>query len=144
MQGRRICLYLIAPVFALVTSMAAMAADKVKLPDTAKMLTKAEVVALYGGRKTTWEHPNTDGVTGTAEFDSELKSAKGTFNDGGKKGTWESKLSFKGDWYCYQVRVNGGKKYSKRTCNVIYVDGEKIYEVDPKSKKVLSLNQIVP
>lgn len=121
-----------------------VAADKVKLPDTAKLLTKAEVIALYGGKKTEWDHPNTDGSSGTAEFDATLSTAQGTYTYKKKKGTWVSRLSFKNDLYCYEVKADGAKKFGKRTCNAIYVDGDAIYEVDPKSKKVLSLNKIVP
>jgi hypothetical protein len=121
----------------------AMAADAVKLPDSAKQLSKDEIIALYAGKSTTWDHPNTDKSTGTAIIAADATSMSGTWKNGKDKGEWEGKISFnKKDQYCYVTRGKGDKKYGKETCNLVFADVKTIYEVNPKSKKVLSVNVI--
>jgi hypothetical protein len=120
--------------------MISLAADAVVLPKTAKLLTKAEAIVVYGGNTTTWSHPNSDKVTGTAVFDATVTSASGEFQDGKNKGEWESKITWKGDQYCWQARAKGIGKFGKPVCNLIYQDAKTVYEVDPKSKKVTSVD----
>jgi len=122
------------------TPMTSQAADAVVLPKTAKLLTKAEVIAIYGGKTTEWSHPNSDKATGTAVFDATVSSASGEFQNGKDKGEWESKITWKGDQYCWQARPKGTGKFGKLVCNLIYQDAKTIYEVDPKSKKVVSVD----
>jgi hypothetical protein len=124
------------------TSDTTLAVEAVKVPATAKLLTKAEIVATYGGTTSNWEHPNTDGSHGTAIVNADATKGHGTYADDKSNGTWESKITFKGDQYCWSVRVNGKGKFQKPVCNLIYLDGKVAYEVDPKSKKILSVNTI--
>lgn len=116
------------------------AADKVKIPEAAKLLNKDEIIAFYGGKMFSWAHPNTDKGKGTTTFDPAKSTIGGTYDIGGNKGEWEGKITWKGDQYCFQTRGKGQKKYSKVECNLIYLDGTTAYEVDPKSKKVKSVN----
>lgn len=116
----------------------AKAKDALMLSPNAKLLDKAGVMATYDGKQFAWSHPNTDRVTGTANFDLKNGLASGTWTDGKKSGEWESKVTFKGDQYCYEARGKGQKKYGKMVCNLVYLDGSTTYEVDPKTKKVLS------
>lgn len=126
----------------------AVAAAKVKLPATAKMLTMAEVVAIYGGKTAEWAHPNGDKATGTATWDAAVAFSSGTWKSGKDSGHWDSKISWKGDQYCYEARGAVGdapmpKKYSKMVCNLVYQDTDGlIYEVDPKTKKVMSTDKL--
>jgi hypothetical protein len=114
------------------------AKDTLILPQTAKLLDKAGVMATYDGKKFAWSHPNTDHVTGTANFDLKNGFANGTWKDGKDTGEWEARVTFKGDQYCYEARGKGKKKYNKMVCNLVYLDGTTTYEVDPKTKRVLS------
>lgn len=114
------------------------AKDTLMLPKTAKLLDKAGVMATYDGKQFAWSHPNTDHVTGTANFDLKNGLANGAWNGGKASGEWESKITFKGDQYCYEARGKGKKKYNKMVCNLVYLDGTTTYEVDPKTKRVLS------
>jgi outer membrane lipoprotein-sorting protein len=124
-------------------STSAFAAESVKVPPTAKLLSKDEVIALYAGKSTTWEHPNTDKSNGTTIIAADLKTMSGTWQSGSDKGEWEGKISFNKDGlYCYVTRGKGQKKYGKQTCNLVFADGKTVYEADPKSKKVLSINVI--
>lgn len=116
----------------------AKAKDTLMLPPTAKLLDKAGVMATHDGKKFSWSHTNTDKVTGTADFDLKNGMASGIWNDGKTSGEWESKISFKGDQYCYEARGKGQKKYNKMVCNLVYLDGTTTFEVDPKTKRVLS------
>lgn len=128
-------------VFALAfTATAAMSA--VKLPKTAKLLDKAGIVAAYCGKTILWDHPNTDKVKGTVIFNAKMTNAVGTYVSSKNKGEFESKVSFKGDQYCFSVRVKPAKEYAKRVCNLIYLDGTTAYEVNPKSKTIVSVNTI--
>jgi hypothetical protein len=118
-------------------------AEAAKLPPTAKQLTKAEIIATYAGKSTTWDHPNTDKSTGTTVIAADIKTMSGTWKNGKDKGEWEGKISFnKKDQYCYVSRGKGEKKWSKETCNLVFADGKTIYETNPKSMKVLSINVI--
>jgi Protein of unknown function (DUF995) len=114
------------------------AADRVKLPATAKAMTAAETIATYDGKKYAWDHPNTDNATGTVLFDFKNSYMSGTWKSGSDGGEWEGKITMKGDQYCYRTRGKGQKKYGKMTCNLMFIDGTTVYEVDPKTKKVLS------
>lgn len=114
----------------------------VKLPKTAKLLTKAEIIAVYAGSTSNWDHPNTDKVTGTAIINADATMGNGTYVAGKNKGVWETKITFKNDQYCWSVRANDAKKFEKPVCNLIYLDGKVAYEVHPKSKKILSVNTI--
>ena len=116
----------------------AMAKDKLLLPATAKPLTKDGVMAAYDGKQYAWSHPNTDKVTGTVKFDLKNGLMGGTWSDGKSTGEWEGKVTFKGDQYCFETRGKGQKKYNKMVCNLVYLDGTTTYELDPKTKKVLS------
>jgi hypothetical protein len=112
-----------------------------KIPKTAKLLNKAEIIALYANTTSDWDHPNTDKVKGTAIINADVTMGKGTWAAGGSKGEWESKITFKGDQYCWATKIKG-TKYNPRVCNLIYLEGKTAYEVDPKSKKILSVNTI--
>ena len=114
------------------------AKDTLVLPPSAKLLDKAGIMATYDGKQFAWSHPNTDRVTGTANFDLKNGLATGTWTIGKKSGEWESKVTFKGDQYCYEARGKGQKKYNKMVCNLVYLDGAVTYEIDPRTKKVLS------
>lgn len=116
----------------------ATAKDKLVLPATAQLLDAAGVMATYDGKQFAWAHPNTDKVTGTAMFDLKNGMAQGTWKGGKGSGEWESKVTFKGDQYCFEARGKGQKKYNKMVCNLVYLDGTTTYEVDPKTKRVLS------
>ena len=121
----------------------AWSADAVKLPASAKQLAKDEIIALYSGKSTTWDHPNTDKSTGTTIIAADATSMSGTWVNGKDNGEWEGKISFnKKDQYCYVTRGKGDKKYGKETCTLVFVDGKTVYEINPKSKKVLSINTI--
>ena len=118
----------------------ALAKDKIILPTTAVLLDAAGVMATYDGKQFAWAHPNTDKVTGTAKFDLKNGLADGTWKAGKDTGEWESKVTFKGDQYCFEARGKGQKKYNKMVCNLVYLDGTTTYEIDPKSKRVLSID----
>jgi hypothetical protein len=121
---------------------ATQAMSAVKMPKTAKLLNKAEIIALYANTTSDWDHPNTDKVKGTAIINADVTIGGGTWIAGNEKGNWESKITFKGDQYCWASRLKGEKKYNPRVCNLIYQDGKTAYEVDPKTKKILSINTI--
>lgn len=116
------------------------AKDTLMLPKTAKLLDKAGVMATYDGKKFSWSHPNTDHLTGNVNFDLKKGYADGIWNDGKKSGEWEGKITFKGDQYCFETRGKGNKKYNKMVCNLVYLDGTTTYELDPKTKRVLSID----
>jgi hypothetical protein len=118
----------------------ARAKDTLMLPPTAKLLDKAGIMAAYDGKKYSWSHPNTDKVTGTANFDLKNGMASGVWNDGKTSGEWEAKVTFKGDQYCFEARGKGKKKYNKMVCNLVYLDSTTTYELDPKTKRVLSID----
>jgi hypothetical protein len=120
----------------------AVAAEKVKLPATAKKLDKAGIIAAYGGKTTNFTHPNTDNVYGLAIFDADMAKGHGTFVAGETKGEWDTKITLKDDQYCWAVRVKPAKKYQKPVCNFVYLDGNTAYEVHPKNKTILSVNVI--
>jgi hypothetical protein len=120
----------------------ASAAEKVKLPATAKKLDKAGIIAAYGGKTTNFTHPNTDNVFGLAIFDAEMAKGHGTFVAGKTKGEWETKITLKDDQYCWSLKVKGKKKYEKPVCNLVYLDGNTAYEVHPKNNAILSVNVI--
>jgi hypothetical protein len=117
-----------------------VAADKIKLPEDAKLLTKTDVLALYSGKSFNWSHPNTDKGTGTTVFDATAANMGGTYHVGKYKGEWEGVISWKGEQYCYKTRGKGEKKYSKVTCNLVYAKDGTSYEIDPKKKTLLSVN----
>ena len=72
-----------------------------------------------------------------------MKTMDGTWKAGKKGGEWEGKISFnKAGQYCYVTRGKGQKKYGKQTCNLLFLDGKTVYELDPKSKKILSVNTL--
>ena len=119
---------------------ASIAAEITKLPETAKKLTKDEIIAAYSGKSLNWSHPTTDKGYGTTVMDATASTMSGTYDVGGNKGEWEGKVSWKGEQYCYQTKGKGEKKYGKKTCTFVYQDGETFIEVDPKSEKVLSVN----
>jgi Protein of unknown function (DUF995) len=121
------------------SSTAAIAADEVKLPATAKLLTKAEILEAYGGKTYSWSHPNTDKYTGTVKFDLAHSYMSGNYELG--KDEWEGKVSFKGDQYCFRTRGKGQKKYNPVSCNLVYLDGTTTYELDPKTKAVKSIDK---
>ncbi len=104
---------ILVSIFALTIATPAVAADKVKLPKTAKAMTAADIMATYDGKKYAWEHPNTDHATGTVLFDLKKSYASGTWKSGKDSGEWEGKITMKGDQYCYQTRGKGKKKYDK-------------------------------
>ena len=142
MNSKRCLLAIVVSSVAAVWSFEAGAADTVVLPATAKPLTKAGLTAAYAGKNTEWSHPNTDKATGTATFDAPMTSVSGKFQNGKDNGEWEGKISWKGDEYCYQIRPKGAGKFGKPVCNFGYQDGNTVYEVDPKSKKVLSVAKL--
>lgn len=121
---------------------ASNAMSEVKLPKTAKLLNKAEIIVAYGGKTTNYEHPNTDKVIGTAIFSADMTKGNGTFIAGSTKGEWESKITLKKDQYCWSLRVKGNKKFEKPVCNLVYLDGKVAYEVHPKTKQIVSVNTI--
>lgn len=118
------------------------AAEKVKLPESAKKLDKAGILVAYGGKTTNFEHPNTDKVHGTAIFNADMTKGNGTFVAGKTKGTWQTKITLKEDQYCWALRVGKNKKYDKPVCNFVYLDGNTAYEVNPKTSEILSVNTI--
>lgn len=119
------------------------AAGKVKLSAMAKVLTGAEIKTAYSGHALNWTHPNTDKMTGTVVFDAAGATMTGTWSDGKSTGDWEGQATWKGDQYCWQARPKGSNKsWPKSVCNVIYLDGTTFYETDPKSKKILSVNEV--
>lgn len=120
----------------------AFAQDPVTLPPTAKLLTKAEIIAAYGGKPHTWSHPNTDKGTGTFTLDANTSTVSGTWEIGKQKGEFEGKITYEGDQSCYRTRPKGSKKaYGKITCNLVYLDGDTAYEVNPKTKVITSVNK---
>ncbi len=129
-------MYLLPLIWAV--SSPVFAADKVKIPKTAKVMTAAEIILAYDGKSYAWDHPNTDKATGTVLFDFKKSYMSGKWKAGKDSGEWEGKITMKGDQYCYETRGKGQKKYDKMVCNILYIDGTTIYEVHPKSKKVLS------
>jgi hypothetical protein len=128
-------------VLALTCAYHAQAADKVKVPETAKLLNKAEIIAQYDGKLYSWDHPNTDKAHGTTTYVAASSTIGGTWESGKDKGEWEGRISWKGDQYCFETRGKGSKKkYNPKQCNMIYLDGITTYEVNPKTKQVLSVN----
>lgn len=141
-------MYRVLSIFAAVSmalgTSAALAEEITKLPDSAKQLTKEEIISAYANKHLTWSHPTTDKGHGTTIVDATVTTMSGTYDVGGSKGEWEGKISWNGQQYCYQTRPKGSqKKYSKKTCNLIYSGGNNFIEVDPKTKKVLSVNTII-
>jgi hypothetical protein len=134
----------IALAFGLVCVSTAFAKDPVMLPEAAKQLTKAEIVSLYDSKLYNWMHPSGDKGTGTTRYVAATESISGTFDIGGQKGEWEGKISWKGDQYCFKTRGKGMKKYGPVTCNLVYLDGTTAYEVNPKTKKINSINTPAP
>lgn len=133
--------FILIGVCSVVCAFAVEAATKTKVPATAKLLTKEQIIATYDGRLFSWDHPNTDKAHGTTTFHSATSTIGGTWEAGKDKGEWEGKITWKGDQYCFETRPKGSKgKYNPKQCNLIYLDGTTTYEVDPKSKKVLSVN----
>ncbi len=118
----------------------ATAKDKVVLPATAQLLDAAGVLATYDGKQFAWAHPNTDKVTGTVMFDLKNGVMNGGWKAGKDTGEFEGKVTFKGDQYCFEARGKGQKKYDKMVCNLVYLDGTTTYEVNPKTKRVLSVD----
>jgi hypothetical protein len=118
----------------------ALAADVKNLPKEARLLTKPEIIALYGSRPYKWSHPFTDKGNGTLIFEESKSYASGKFNIDGTTGEWEGKISWKNNRYCIQTRGKGGKKYDPIKCQDVYQVGETLYEVNTKSKKVTSVN----
>lgn len=132
-----VVLFAVLPIVALAT-------NSVLLPKTAKPLTKAEIVAIYGGKTAEWNHPNTDHTTGTATWDAAVSVSSGTWKAGKNHGEWDSKVTWKGDQYCYEAKGKDKKKYNKMVCNLVFQDVDGIvYEVDPKTKKVISTDKLV-
>ena len=128
-------------VFAsLVIASPSFAAEIKNLPEGAKLLTKPEVIALYSAKPYIWTHPFTDKGTGTLTFVDAKSYMSGAFNFDGNKGEWEGKISWKNDSYCIQTRAKGQKKYAALRCQDVYQVGDTLYEVDPKSKKITSVN----
>ena len=125
-------------ILAMSFATSAIAANKVKVPPTAKPMTAADIMAAYDGKSYAWDHPNTDKAKGTVFFDLKKSYASGTWKSGKDSGEWEAKITMKGDQYCYEARGKGQKKYNKMVCNILFMDGTMVYEVDPKTKKVLS------
>jgi len=122
---------------AFVTS--AFAADKVPMPKDAKLLTKAEIMAAYGGKKVNWSHPNGDKVYGYAVFDAAMTTNSGEWHAGKNHGKFANNvISFDGDVYC--LNKNKPDQY----CAVVYQAGDTFFENNPKSGKNQSVNKIAP
>jgi Protein of unknown function (DUF995) len=130
--------FIVFAAFAISIITPVAAADKVKVPATAKAMTATDIIATYDGKSYAWAHPNTDKATGTVLFDFKKSYMSGTWKAGKDSGEWEGKITMKGDQYCYETRGKGKKKYDKMVCNILFIDGTTVYEVNPKSKKVLS------
>jgi hypothetical protein len=134
MHKSTVLCYLLAS-FAFTSS--AMAADKVPMPKTAILLTKAQIIAAYGGKKVKWSHPNGDKVYGFAVFDAAMTTNSGEWHAGKKHGTFAGNvISFDGDTYCLN------KNKPDRYCAVVYQAGDTFFENDPKTGKNLSVNKI--
>lgn len=125
---------------AAITSTAALA-ENVTVPASAKLMKRADIVAAYAGKSITWQRANGGDVSGTATFSADLKSATGDWKTADQRGEFESKVTLKGDQYCYQARDKGKKEYGKLTCAIMYSDGAQFYEVEPKSKKLVSITK---
>ena len=125
----------------LFTSVVAMADDlPTKLPATAKLLTKAEIVNIYDNKPHKWVHPAGDKGNGTTTYVSKTETISGTYNVGGNSGEWEGKITWKNDQYCFSTRGKGKGKFGPVMCNLIYLDGTTAYEVNPKNKAINSIN----
>jgi len=97
------------------------------LPPTAKKLTGPEIVKLYDGATITWNNfTQKTEMAGTTTFDFKKGTQTGTWEGGGKKGTFTGKIRVKGDLWCYKIGNN------KETCDSVYMDGQDIYEVNAK------------
>jgi hypothetical protein len=142
MKGLKLMQLISCAIFAtLVFATPALGAEIANLPEGAKLLTKAEIVAVYDGKPFVWTHPFTDKGNGTFNFVASKSYMSGKFDFGGKKkGDWEGKVTWKGEVYCIQTRAKGGKKYDPMQCQDVYQVGDKFYEVNVKSKKVTSVN----
>jgi Protein of unknown function (DUF995) len=130
------CLVVVTVLFASPT----LAAEIKNLPKDAKLLTKAEIVAMYDGKPYIWTHPFTDKGKGTLTFVEAKSFMSGDYDFDGNKGEWEGKVTWKGNRYCLQTRAKGGKKYDPIKCQYVYQVGDTLYEVNDKSKKVTSVN----
>jgi alkylated DNA nucleotide flippase Atl1 len=129
------------PILPLLASLAIPAVAEIKLPSTAKQLKTDEIRQMLSGKKTTWK--NVDNVSGTAEYSADVKTSKGTLINGeGKTVNWDSKVALKKDQYCFSVRVGDSKKRFPQACYLVFADGKSLYEVDPKTKKVQSINTV--
>ncbi len=117
-----------------------LAADKTHVPPTAKLQTKAQIIAIYDGKPFSWSHPFTDKGSGTMDVVAATSTMSGTYDMNGKKGEWEGKITWKGDQCCGQERAKGGKKYNPMHCQLVYLDGSTVYEVDAKTKVITSVN----
>jgi hypothetical protein len=130
--------YFLIPILATIGT---PALAEIAIPASAKQLKTDEIREMLGGKKTTWK--NADNITGTAEYSADLKSSKGTLINGeGKTVKWDSKVAIKKDQYCFAVRVGGSKKRFPQECYLVFADGMALYEVNPKTKKVQSVNTV--
>jgi hypothetical protein len=136
MKFRHLCSVL--PILGLLVSPAT--AD-IKLPASAKQLKTDEIRQMLSGKKTKWK--NADNISGTAEYSVDVKTSKGTLINGeGKTVNWDSKVAVKKDQYCFAVRVGDSKKRFPQACFLVFAEGNALYEVDPKTKKVQSINTV--
>jgi hypothetical protein len=109
----------------------AVAAEPVKLPDSAKKLTAAEIATTYVGY-VRWNNLAANG-NGVAFYDLKGKKQHVIFDMGKAQGAFTGPIRIKDDNFCYTVQ-------KKETCVSVFVDGDFIYEVD-KNGVVLSQNK---
>lgn len=121
-------------------SFAGDALAKVMLPKDAKRLDNAGIIALYGGKAVLWAPPGGN-MTGTVIFDAAMTSSKGTWIQGKNHGTFKGVVAVESDLYCYTVTVNG--KVNPKTCVTVNQAGDKIYETNPTTGAVTSVNSVV-
>jgi hypothetical protein len=125
----------------LLATLSTPAIAEVTIPASAKQLKTTEIREMLSGKKTTWK--NAENITGTAEYSADLKTSNGTLvNSEGKTVKWDSKVAIKKDQYCFAVRVGESKKRFPQECYLIFADGKALYEVNPKTRKVQSVNTV--
>jgi hypothetical protein len=108
----------------------------------AKQLSRAEVIATFGGKRVFWSNAIQGGVVqfGYQTFSKDMTFARGVGKQGTEfKWTYVDKARFKGDLFCYQSKAKGASIYtpSPPICVRIVKQGEKYIAVKPSGRRIL-------
>lgn len=116
--------------FACLTAMIALtvpsasAEDAPPLPSSAVRLAGERILELYDGQTFLFESNTFHGrVTGEVAYDFSTGTNRGTWQLGSRTGAFEGKVRIVRDRFCYMASPKDER------CNLVYIDGEDIYEV---------------